>query len=321
MQKALFAFETGGIIKVNGMRKMCSMEPAKLDMIRQEAIQLINQGKRKHRLAPPSDGQRKRQRVVSDTSLNTSNETKVQLSSYIDVPDSRIEEIINNNFLRTPTKEERDNRVVRFIEATGNEAMEGRTCGSCMHDRPNASLVDTKIVDIPNKDWLKPHTPHPAQVLTKELLLYRGSVTEDNESVSVCIECMNSLKKKKRPKFSLANDLWLGDIPKELQGLTLPESVLISKHFTAAYIVKLFPKQKGSHTWDRARMHNGLRGNVSTYCLDPKQVVSMVNPKVYVYPPSPKVLSATIAVTFLGPKGLTEASMPSMFCVQWRMVK
>lgn len=74
-----------------------------------------------------------------------------------------------------------------------------------------------------------------------------------------------SLKKETHPKFSLGNNLWLGNIPRELQDLTLPEKMLIAVYFPATYIVKLFPKQKGAHTWDHAQMHNGLCGNISTY--------------------------------------------------------
>jgi hypothetical protein len=109
--------------------------------------------------------------------------------------------------------------------------------------------------------------------------------------------------------------MWIGDIPKELQGLTLPERILIAKHYPAAYIIKLFPKKKGSRSWDQNQMHNGLKGNVSTYKLDPAQVATMVEGEVM--PPPAKILSATIGITFIGPRGLPESTMPGMFRV-WR---
>ncbi|KJA12784.1 hypothetical protein HYPSUDRAFT_102952, partial [Hypholoma sublateritium FD-334 SS-4] len=38
-------------------------------------------------------------------------------------------------------------------------------------------------------------------------------------------------------------------------------------------------------------------------------------------PPTAQILSATIGVTFLGPKGLPEATMPEMFRVRRRRVR
>lgn len=65
-------------------------------------------------------------------------------------------------------------------------------------------------------------------------------------------------------------------------------------------------------------MYSGLKGNVSTYRLDPRQVASMIEGRMF--PPPVKILSATIGVTFVGPKGLRESSMPAMFRVRrWRV--
>jgi hypothetical protein len=61
-------------------------------------------------------------------------------------------------------------------------------------------------------------------------------------------------------------------------------------------------------------MHNGLKGNVSTYKLDPAQVAMMVEGEVM--PPPAKLLSATIGITFVGPRGLPESTMPGMFRVR-----
>ena len=61
-------------------------------------------------------------------------------------------------------------------------------------------------------------------------------------------------------------------------------------------------------------MYTGLRGNVSTYRLDPRQVASMIDGRLF--PPPAKILSATIGITFVGPKGLCESTMPAMFRVR-----
>jgi hypothetical protein len=65
-------------------------------------------------------------------------------------------------------------------------------------------------------------------------------------------------------------------------------------------------------------MHSGLKGNVSTYRLDPHQVAHLIDGTSF--PPSAKIFSATIGITFVGPKGLRESTMPAMFRVRrWRV--
>jgi hypothetical protein len=45
-------------------------------------------------------------------------------------------------------------------------------------------------------------------------------------------------KKKKTPALSLANGMWIGEVPLELSVLTLPERILVAHYFPAAHIVK-----------------------------------------------------------------------------------
>jgi len=58
---------------------------------------------------------------------------------------------------------------------------------------------------------------------------------------------MSSLRQNKTPTLSLANEMWIGDIPLEVNVLTLPEHVLIARFFPVAYIVKFYPKENGAH--------------------------------------------------------------------------
>ena len=40
---------------------------------------------------------------------------------------------------------------------------------------------------------------------------------------NICTECWSSLSKETLPKFSAANKIWMGDLPNQLQELTIPE--------------------------------------------------------------------------------------------------
>ena len=123
-----------------------------------------------------------------------------------------------------------------------------------------------------------------------------------------------SLQKGQLPKLALANDMWIGDIPFELAVLTMPERILITKHFPAAYIVKMFPKCKGATS-----LNDGLQGNVSTYRLDIAEIADMVADNIM---PRPiKILVSIIGVTIVGPKNIPERSLPGFFRVRRQQVK
>ena len=228
------------------------------------------------------------------------------------------ERLVASEFLDTPSQETLNNITSDFIDATGNDALKTVACGSCAREMNTDECSEISIKDIPNKHHLIPHTPHPAHELVHGLLIYAPALGSSKETLHICNECRNQLKKNVRPRLSLANEMWIGDVPPQLQNLTLPERILIGKYFPSAYIVKLFPKHKNAFTWDRGQMHNGLKGNVSTYGLDPRQVASMIDGRSY--PPPAKILSATIGITFVGPKGLCEPTMPAMFRVRrWKI--
>lgn len=249
-------------------------------------------------------------------------ETGVPQSAYPQEPrmdGATAESLMNTDFLRSPTQEELDAIVAKFIEVTSNSALETGPCGSCARETPSRDLSKASIENTVYQKLLQPASHHAAHELTNSMLLYKEAVDMTNKQFKICMECVCSLKANKQPKHSLANNMWIGEVPRELKGLTLPERILIAKYYPAAYIIKLFPKQTGARNWDRAQMHNGLKGNVSTYKLDPKQVVSMIDGTSF--PPSPRILSATIGITFLGPKGLPEATMPDMFRVRRRRIK
>jgi len=197
---------------------------------------------------------------------------------------------------------------------------------SCARETFEKDLSIIPISQIPNKERLKPSTPHVKHTLFDGMLLYAPAVTSNGEdgplTGRLCGACLKSLNNNEMPRFSLANDLWVGDIPHELAKLTLPERILIAKYYPVAYIVKLYPKQRGANAWDEKQLHRGLRGNVSTYKLDPQLIAETIcvsDPLEM--PPPAKVLSATVGVTFIGPKGLTVKSMPQMLRVRRAAVR
>jgi hypothetical protein len=79
----------------------------------------------------------------------------------------------------------------------------------------------------------------------------------------ICMECWSSLTKEKIPKFSVANKVWIGDVPPELQGLTIPEQRLIAVYRHNSCIVKL---QSSFHSASTAQ--SALKGNCISFPQD-----------------------------------------------------
>ncbi|KAH9001655.1 hypothetical protein EDB92DRAFT_1788433 [Lactarius akahatsu] len=136
---------------------------------------------------------------------------------------------------------------------------------------------------------------------------------------NICQSCASDLRRDKKPLLSLANEMWVGDVPLELQVLTLPERILVGRFFPAVYIVKLYPKKKGARSWATTGLQSGLRGNVSSYRLNTQDVVHMTDGQLM--PPSSSILAATIGVTFVGPKNLPQKTLPGFLRVNRTCVR
>ena len=122
------------------------------------------------------------------------------------------------------------------------------------------------------------------------------------------------------PVLSLVNGMWIGEVPLALKILTLPECVLVARHFPAGYIVKLFPKKKGTKIWAEGEsLHSGLQENVSTYHLNTADIAHLTGDRMM--PPCFRILTATVRVTFIGPRNLPEKTLPGFLRVNRNRVR
>ena len=76
----------------------------------------------------------------------------------------------------------------------------------------------------------------------------------------ICQKCHETLSKTTIPKLSPANNVWLGGIPPELQGLTIPEEKLISLYRHNSCVIKLYSPFQAATTAQAA-----LKGNCITF--------------------------------------------------------
>lgn len=232
----------------------------------------------------------------------------------------------DGDFFETVTEDVRRERITKFIDATGNDALATEICAVCAGRFFTQSMNDMLMSTLRSEKILAPTNAHPGHVLIDGMLLHDAGnsirVDENGERVArTCATCTSSLRKKKTPPLSLANGMWIGDIPLELKILTLPERILVARYFPAAYIVKFYPKKKGARMWaEGAGLHSGLQGNVSTYRLNTSDVANMTEDNRTMPPPS-SILAATVGVTFVGPRNLPEKTLPGFLRVNRKRVR
>ncbi|KII87042.1 hypothetical protein PLICRDRAFT_176847 [Plicaturopsis crispa FD-325 SS-3] len=95
-------------------------------------------------------------------------------------------------------------------------------CNVCMQrgDVGHGGELDLRMVA--GAEMLKPSETHPAHVLVGGMLV--GTLRADTW---VCATCSSFLVSGERPPFALSRGLWAGDVPRELQGLTMAERLCI----------------------------------------------------------------------------------------------
>ena len=147
-----------------------------------------------------------------------------------------------------------------------------------------------------------------------------GVVVEQGRwAVDLCNDCYWDLRKStsQPPRYALANNLWVGPIPWELQCLTFPEQLLISWVFPRVFIFKLFPKAAGQFPGDQ--LQSGMRGNVVSYEQDMEGIASMIEGRLM--PQSLCILASVLSITFIGVGRLPQNWLHSTFHVRREVVR
>ena len=130
-------------------------------------------------------------------------------------------------------------------------------CGVCARELSvrDSHIRIYRLIDVPHAHRLIPKKSHPDHDLFEGKLLAPEGIVGDvhggETKVRVCGECLTDLVTDsvtagdKPPHFSLANNLWIGRIPWQLQTLTFPEQLLIALLYPCVFVFKLFPEDIG----------------------------------------------------------------------------
>lgn len=222
-----------------------------------------------------------------------------------------IESLLSSDFMWTTDNAHILTCIALYIEHMENDYLTFMACFVCTKNLKCGGMHFVPFEEIPYCYLLRLVKTHYAHKLYDGFLVNESSVQLDPECRTyICRDCYQYLKHAKLPPLSLANDIWLGEVPIVLDILSLLEKVLIARYFSATYIVKLYPKsQKGRQQYPNM-LYNTLKGNMFAHALSPTAVASMaVGNKL---PHKVDVLPSLIAVAFVGPNKCLAHSFPEI---------
>jgi hypothetical protein len=226
-------------------------------------------------------------------------------------------------FLELTTEDEMKSCFRDFRAATSNEGLRVEECVVCAREMAYDEGKHSQLLYDPFiREVLRPRTVTSNRCARDEM--WQGALVlkkcighlERGEGVWICSECETALGKKKLPRLALANDMWIGDVPSELQALTIPEQLIIARHYPRCYVFKLYPRE-GGHLGSE-QMQRGMKGNVSLYDVNTKEVVKMLEGQKM---PNPAAsLASVVVITFLGSKTLPKDWLKSTFRIRRKRV-
>lgn len=205
-------------------------------------------------------------------------------------------------FMQIPNEEQAHQCYKAFYDATSNTALRFQICPVCAQEKLACEGDRTSLLSDPSMKALLVD-PRSTGHDRSNMLILDNFVERQGEHVNcwMCLDCKRALERSMLPKFSLANNLFIGEIPYQLRGLTIPEQLLIARHYPRCYIFKLYPRDYDGRLPSN-QMYNRMAGNASLFELNTQEIVKMLRGQKL---PSPVAsLASIVAMTFIGSKQL-----------------
>jgi hypothetical protein len=143
-----------------------------------------------------------------------------------------------------------------------------------------------------------------------DIFLYANGLFQQSRTnmCTLCQKCYGALLKEHIPKFSVANDMWLGDVPAELQNLTIPEEKLISLYRHNSCVIKLHSPFHSTTTSQTA-----LKGNCITFLQNIPNIVTSL-------PLALDDLCDTLKVIFVGARPPERINLKKILTVRKKKI-
>ena len=109
-------------------------------------------------------------------------------------------------FFRTVSEKCRQERISKFIDATGTSATTSSTCAVCAGIFFAENIREVAVSQLRDTGRLSPANPHPAHILTGGMLLHQShnSLHTDEHGVllaNICNSCSSDIRREKTPSF------------------------------------------------------------------------------------------------------------------------
>ena len=171
-----------------------------------------------------------------------------------------------------------------FVAQTSFSNLEEHGCAVCGALTPIAGLISLDTIDKKLLNCLiKPDVTRKERTWKREEIEEISGPVLASSCKHICIKCHNTVKKGKVPTLALANGLWLGDVPPQLQNLSWTEQLLISKVIRNRCVIRV----------SKSKMHK-MRANAICHAVP--------MPKIYsTLPPKRSELDEVLAFLYVGP--------------------
>ncbi|CAF4684330.1 unnamed protein product [Rotaria sp. Silwood2] len=219
-------------------------------------------------------------RLEQQKKRSQANRTQKKLEKQNNENISTGQKFTHSNWPGPISRDLKETRLQQFLEQMSMSKLAEATCAVCNIRTPAKDAKKIPISKIPNIDLLK--ASEELKTLIKNSTENTATLSDDNNTHTT------SHTEKQIPKFSVANNMWLGDIPTVLQGLTIPEEKLISLYRHNSCIIKL---QSPFHSTTTAQ--TALKGNCITFLQNVPNIVNSL-------PLTLADLCDTLKVIFIG---------------------
>lgn len=136
-------------------------------------------------------------------------------------------------------------------------------------------------------------------LLDRKGFIYDQEADGDPFDLRICTACHRSLRESKTPPLSLAS-MWIGPTPACLQGLTIPEQLMMSPSYLCVHIVQLSNKR---------HRHHKLKGHIITFPQNPGSLTKILPHPMY-------QLCERLKVVFVGQGNPTEKQLKNVLEVR-----
>lgn len=192
------------------------------------------------------------------------------------------------SFPPKPASLDKVHRLIRgFVEDSDFSRLVEQGCAVCGCLTPCAELTDISCSGIDTGMLYRPEvTRRPRSSMMNPIENIPGPVLATGCN-GICSACVNIMRRGKVPKNALANGLWLGDVPEELQGLSWMEKQLIARISTNTCVIRV-----------HASKLYKMKTNVVCRAIPMKKIYDVL-------PPKREEFEEILAILFIGPAAPT----------------